>query len=113
MTLLDLDFEDADIGVTDLRDARKLADRLRQQRRLRVRKGTKTIAVLVSPGAWRELQRRFDALQAELDDRDDAALYALLEERLASPGRRVRGSKENAAAVIAEYEQTLNRHRGE
>ena len=113
MTLLDLDLEDADIGVTELRDARKLADRLRRQRRLRVRKGAKTIGVFVSAAAWRELQERFDTLQAELDARDDDALNALLEERLANPGPWVRGSKENAAAAIADYERIMKRRRGE
>lgn len=112
MTLLDLDFEDADIGVTDLRNARKLADRLRQQRRLRVRKGTKTIGVFVSAPAWRELQERFDAMQAELDARDDEALNALIQERLANPGPWVQGSKENAAAAIAGYKRMMKRRRG-
>lgn len=113
MALLDLDFEDADIGVTDLRDARKLAERLRQRRRLRVRKGAHTIGVFVSAAAWRELQERFDALQAELDARDDDALATLLEERLAHFGPWTRGSAENALAVISGYERIVKRRRGE
>lgn len=113
MALLDLDLEDADIGVTDLRDARKLAERLRQQRRLRVRKGAHTIGVFVSAPAWRELQKRFDALQAELDARDDDALASLLEERLVNSGPWTRGSAKNAAAAISGYEQIMKRRRAE
>ena len=112
MNLLDLDFEDADIGVTDLRDSRKLAERLRRRRRLRVKKGAETIGVFVSAPAWRELQERFDALQAELEARDDAALDSLLVERMADSERWVRGSAENAATIATGYERLVKQRRG-
>lgn len=112
MALLDLDLEDADIGVTDLRDPRKLAENLQKRQRLRVRKGNETIGVFVSAPAWRELQERFNALQAELDARDDEALSALLSERIDDNESWVAGSAKSAAGVISSYQQILKQRRG-
>ena len=112
MSLLDLDLEDADIGVTDLRDPGKLAQQLRTKRRLRVRKGSQTIGVFVSTPAWRELQERFDALQAALEERDDEALAALLVERKTDDQPWVRGASRSAASVIADSEQIVHHRLG-
>lgn len=112
MTLLDLDLEDADIGVTDLRDPRKLAEQLQKRRRLRVKKGGETIGVFVSAPAWRELQERFDALQAELEARDDESLAALLAERMNDEEPWVAGSAKNAAAAVADQQIAKRRRAG-
>ena len=112
MTLLDLDLEDADIGVTDLRDPRKLAEQLQKRRRLRVKKGGETIGVFVSATAWRELQERFDALQAELEARDDEALATLLTERMNDQEQWVVGSAKDAAAAVAGSQQIVKQRRG-
>jgi hypothetical protein len=112
MALLDLDLEDADIGVTDLRDPRKLAEQLQKRRRLRVKKGSETIGVFVSASAWRELQERFDALQGELDARDDEALAALLAERIGDEESWMSGSAKGAAGVISSYRQIVKQRRG-
>lgn len=93
MALLDLDLEDDDIGVSDLRDPNKLVERLRAKKRVRVRKGGKTIGILVSTAAWKELQARFEALEAEIEARDDEALAALLTDRATSNEPWVQGSK--------------------
>lgn len=112
MALLDLDLEDADIGVTDLRDPAKLTEQLQRRRRLRVKKGGRTIGVFVSAPAWQELQERFDALQTELEARDDEALESLLKERMSDPEPWTPGSIRGAAAIVADYEQIMTRRRG-
>ncbi len=112
VSLLDLDIEDLDIPITDLRDVARVMERLRDCHRLRIKRRNETVGVLIAADAWRELQEMYRALQSELDARDDEALAALIATRLSDEHEPfVRGSQETAADVVHGYEAIMAQRR--
>jgi hypothetical protein len=110
--MLDLDLDDIDMNVSELRDVDALVERLRSNRRLRIKRRSETIGVLIDADAWRALQRRFRELEAELEARDDEALAAIAYDRLADRSEPVlAGSEASAAAVRDGYNALMAQRR--
>jgi hypothetical protein len=110
--LTDLNLDDIDIGISELRDADNLVARLKSVHRLRVRRRAETIGVLIDAETWRDLQERFRRLEAELEKWEDEALAALAMERLNSPEPWVSGSEQLADELLTDYNEMEAQRRG-
>jgi hypothetical protein len=72
---------DADITLSELREENTLRDRLLEYHRLRLRRRSDVIGVVVDAEEWRALEEHVRSLERRLERYEDQAVRAIISER--------------------------------
>jgi hypothetical protein len=97
---------EAEISLTDFRSEEKVTSRLQAHHRLRVRRRSELMGVLLDIDEWQHLVRHVARLEAEAEQREDEAAHAIIAAR--APGADFEpGSPERAADIEREYERLV------
>jgi hypothetical protein len=112
MTPLDQFPIDAEISLSEVRSEQTLTDRLHAFHRLRVRRRSDVVGILLDRDAWDELVTYVHRLEAEADRREDDAVRRIITERLPHAEFEP-GSAERAADIFAEADRAVERFRTE
>jgi hypothetical protein len=97
---------EAEISLTDFRSEEKVTSRLQAHHRLRVRRRSELVGVLLDIDEWQHIVRHVARLEAEAEQREDEAVRAIVAVR--APGAVFEpGSPERVAEIDREYERLV------
>lgn len=98
----------AEITLSEVRSEETLTSRLSQFHRLRLRRRSELVGVLLDVAEWTALVRHIGRLEAEAELREDEAVRALIADRAPHAAFEA-GSPERAAEIFDEADQAFER----
>jgi hypothetical protein len=100
---------EAEISLTEFRSEEKVTSRLQTHHRLRVRRRSELVGVLLDIDEWQHLVQHVARLEAEAEQREDEAVHSIIAAR-ASDVVFEPGSPERVSEIDRDYERLVTEH---